>query len=74
MEVERPQHLLSGGQRGAPDGNTLLKRRLLGLLGYRVVRVPYFEWPRCHDAKDTYLRHVALIGKNKIIKNQASKL
>jgi hypothetical protein len=46
--VDGPSHfvVLPGGGR-RPNGATLLKRRLLGRAGLRVVSVPYWEWDAC---------------------------
>jgi len=35
-----------------PTGNTLLKRRQLGQLGYKAVSVPYWEWNALRRDKD----------------------
>ena len=47
-QVDGPSHfvVLPGGGR-RPNGATLLKRRLLGRAGLRVVSVPYWEWNAC---------------------------
>jgi len=42
MEVDGPSRFLRGGHEAT--GATLLKRRHLRLLGYRVVCVPFWEW------------------------------
>jgi hypothetical protein len=42
VEVDGPTHFLGDGR--TPRGGTLLKRRLLGLLGYTVVPVTFWEW------------------------------
>jgi len=42
IEVDGPYHYLSNSE--MPNGSTLLKRRLLDKLGYRVVSVPHWEW------------------------------
>jgi hypothetical protein len=47
-QVDGPVHFVAmegGGWR--PNGATLLKRRLLGRAGWRVVSVPYWEWDAC---------------------------
>lgn len=41
------------------NGGTLLKRRQLGQLGYRVVSVPYWEWAEVKGKvrrQEAYLR------------------
>ena len=46
VEVDGPSHFLLPDSRGeqAPNGSTLLKRRLLVRAGWRVLSVPYIEW------------------------------
>ncbi len=44
LEVDGPAHFLRNT--GHPMGHTIMKRRLLELMGYRVVSVPHFEWDR----------------------------
>lgn len=44
LEVDGPAHFLRNT--GHPMGHTIMKRRLLELLGYRVVSIPHFEWDR----------------------------
>jgi|NorSeaMetagenome_1021524.scaffolds.fasta_scaffold364019_1 hypothetical protein len=41
-----------------PEGSTLLKRRVLQLLGHTLVSVPYWEWDACEgaDERKKYLR------------------
>jgi len=41
VEFDGPSHFLASG---APTGATLLKRRLMQLLGHALVSVPYWEW------------------------------
>ena len=55
VEVDGPAHFLGDGR--TPSGNTLLKRRQLGQLGYTVVPVPFWEWDALRDeeAKRRYL-------------------
>ena len=62
-QVDGPSHfvLLPGGGR-RPNGATLLKRRLLGRAGLRVVSVPYWEWRTCAGPAEqaAYLRRLLL--------------
>lgn len=44
LEVDGPAHFLRNT--GHPMGHTIMKRRLLQLLGYNVISVPHFEWDR----------------------------
>ncbi|KAJ1474007.1 RAP domain-containing protein, partial [Baffinella frigidus] len=55
VEVDGPTHFLGDGR--TPSGSTLLKRKQLGQLGYRVVPVPFWEWRalRGEEAKRWYL-------------------
>jgi hypothetical protein len=55
VEVDGPFHFLGDGR--TPSGNTLLKRKQLGQLGYTVVPVPFWEWRALRDeeAKRRYL-------------------
>ena len=56
VEFDGPSHFLASG---SPTGATLLKRRHLQLLGYRLVSVLYWEWGRVQGDKaseETYLR------------------
>ena len=56
VEVDGPSHFLSCK---SPKGKTLIKRRILELLGYNLVSVPYWEWDELqHDmrAQEIYLR------------------
>ncbi len=62
-QVDGPSHFVAlpgGGRR--PNGATLLKRRLLGRVGLRVVSVPYWEWDTCAGPAEqaTYLRRLLL--------------
>jgi hypothetical protein len=64
-QVDGPWHfvaLAGGGRR--PNGATLLKRRLLGRVGWRVVSVPHWEWEACAGPADQaeYLRCLVLPG------------
>ena len=59
VEFDGPSHFLeipSGSPR--PTGATVLKRRLLQLLGHALVSVPYGEWGACKGAaeREQYLR------------------
>jgi len=56
VEVEGPTHFLGDGR--TPSGSTLLKRKQLGQLGYRVVPVPFWEWQALigEEAKRQYLQ------------------
>ena len=49
VEVDGPFHFLGDGP--TPSGNTLLKRKQLGQLGYTVVPVPFWEWDALRDEK-----------------------
>ena len=56
VEVDGPSHFLSCK---SPTGKTLIKRRLLELLGYNLVSVPYWEWEEMRQdkrAQEAYLR------------------
>jgi hypothetical protein len=44
LEVDGPAHFLRNT--GHPMGHTIMKQRILELLGYRVVSIPHFEWDR----------------------------
>ena len=59
LEVDGPSHYLLPGGRET-NGSTLLKRRVLSMLGYKVMSVPYWEWNglKDHVAKDAYLGRV----------------
>ena len=57
VEVDGPSHFLSCK---SPTGKTLIKRRLLELLGYNLVSVPYWEWEEMRQdkrAQEAYLRN-----------------
>jgi hypothetical protein len=59
VEFDGPWHFIdiaSGAPR--PKGRTLLKRRLLQLLGHALVSVPHWEWDACTSAgeREQYLR------------------
>ena len=56
VKVDGPSHFLSCK---SPTGATLIKRRLLQLLGYNLVSVPYWEWAEMRQdkrAQEAYLR------------------
>ena len=56
VEYDGPSHLLACG---SPTGATLLKHRLLRLLGHNLVIVPYREWQKVRGdraSEMTYLR------------------
>jgi hypothetical protein len=55
VEVDGPTHFLQDGL--TPNGSTLLKRKQLGQLGYKVVPVPFWEWDvlRDKEAKQRYI-------------------
>eukprot|EP00667_Euglena_gracilis_P001360 EG_transcript_1361 len=44
VEVDGPHHFVSTQEAVLPSGSTLLKRRLLQWLRYRVVAVAYYDW------------------------------
>ena len=46
IEVDGPSHFVAHGAGAGRSelGKTVLKRRLLGALGWRLVAVPFFEW------------------------------
>ena len=48
VEFDGPDHFLTGTD-GAPTGSTLIKRRHLELMGYRLVSIPYWEWDGLSD-------------------------
>ena len=59
VEVDGPsRYLLPDWQRAS--GATLLKRRILSMLGYHVLSVPHWEWNalKMKGAKDEYMRKV----------------
>jgi hypothetical protein len=55
VEVDGPFHFLGDGR--TPSGSTLLKRKQLRQLGYKVVPVPFWEWDAARGdvAKRLYL-------------------
>ena len=44
VEVDGPMHFFVGPMSRLPKGSTLLKRRQLRALGWRIAVVPYWEW------------------------------
>jgi hypothetical protein len=61
VEVDGPSHFISqrgGSQKQTANGSTAMKRRHLGLLGYRAVSVPYWEWSALRDtqAQKSYMQ------------------
>ena len=61
VEFDGPTHYLLGGASGriTPNGATSFKRRLLRILGWEVISIPYFEWNEVRSSKETreaYLR------------------
>jgi hypothetical protein len=57
VEVDGPSRFLLPDWRRA-SGATLLKRRILSMLGYHVISVPHWEWNalKMTGAKDEYMR------------------
>ena len=51
IEVDGPSHFVAHGDGARRNelGNTVLKRRQLGALGWRLVAVPFFEWYEFND-------------------------
>jgi hypothetical protein len=58
VEFDGPSHFLDCYIRPQPNGGTLMKRRILELLGYTVVSVPFWEWSQRMDINERkeYLR------------------
>ena len=52
VEVDGPSHFV--GQH--LTGSTQLKHRLLRAMGWEVVQVPYFEWPKGKEQRASYVR------------------
>ena len=50
IEVDGPSHFAGGAQGRYPTGATLLKRRQLEHLGWRLVSVPHWEWDALRHA------------------------
>jgi len=50
VEVDGPSHFAGGAEGRYPTGATLLKRRQLQHLGWRLVSVPYWEWDALRHA------------------------
>ena len=59
VEVDGPHHFLSGEREA--NGSTLLKRRLLGRIEYRVVSVPYWQWDQLKGKKEKMAYMQALL-------------
>ena len=55
VEFDGPTHYLLGGATGMIqcNGATAFKRRLLRLLGWEVISIPYFEWNEVRASKET---------------------
>ena len=56
IEVDGPSHFVAHGD-GAGSrelGKTVLKRRQLGALGWRLVAVPFFEWTDLNSSDKTH--------------------
>ena len=73
VKVDGPSHFLSCK---SPTGKTLIKRRLLELLGYNLVSVPYWEWEEMRQdkrAQEAYLRN-RLERPDKRERNAASNM
>ena len=47
LEVDGPSHFVRGGARPRRNGATLLKRRVLERVGWRVAAVDYWVWGEC---------------------------
>jgi len=59
LEVDGPSHFLNGSEPGAAlrqRGGTLLRDRLLTRLGWRLVVLPFADWPADFDARVEVLR------------------
>eukprot|EP00808_Paulinella_micropora_P014127 g16139.t1 len=59
IEVDGPYHFSHDREgRPRPLGATLLKKRILQAMGWRVLSVPYFEWAQCASDKEktNYIR------------------
>ena len=58
VEFDGPHHfLVCVGANAEPTGATLMKRRHLELLGYRLISVPYWEWDNLRGfQRQGYLR------------------
>ncbi|GAB4823649.1 hypothetical protein N2152v2_010695 [Parachlorella kessleri] len=53
VEADGPSHFMANSRR--EEGGTAMKRRLLGKLGWRVVPIPYFDWPESRGEQIAYL-------------------
>jgi very-short-patch-repair endonuclease len=60
VEFDGPTHYLAGAvdSSRALDGTSKFKERLLRNLGWKLVRVPYYEWDalRSSAGREAYLR------------------
>jgi hypothetical protein len=61
VEFDGPTHYLVGssdGRRRVLDGTSKFKEKLLHRLGWKFIRVPYFEWDvlRSSAEREAYLR------------------
>ena len=65
VEVDGPTHFVQGHDEYLPSGSTVLKRRQLEAMGYRVVSVPFWEWARLQrsDEQMAYLQQKGLGAK-----------
>ena len=52
VEVDGPAHFVQGPDGCLPLGSTVLKRRQLDALGYRVVSVPFSEWDQLRSGDE----------------------
>ena len=58
IEVDGPSHFLHTRGEHRPNGPTLLKRRLLEAVGWRLISVPFYEWDALNslEAQRDYLQ------------------
>ena len=71
VEVDGPYHFLSCK---SPNGATLIKQRLLDLLGYNLVSVPYWEWDELLQdkrAQEAYLRSKLAVKPLKVLADRS---
>eukprot|EP00747_Dinoflagellata_sp_TGD_P158103 gnl/TRDRNA2_/TRDRNA2_177789_c2_seq10.p1 gnl/TRDRNA2_/TRDRNA2_177789_c2~~gnl/TRDRNA2_/TRDRNA2_177789_c2_seq10.p1 ORF type:complete len:106 (+),score=11.48 gnl/TRDRNA2_/TRDRNA2_177789_c2_seq10:228-545(+) len=52
VEVDGPNHFLSGRGRRNLNGATLLKHRQLRSMGWRLIVLPYFEWDELRSSAE----------------------